>query len=592
MTRSRPLVLLAAALLGALACVQPAVAADAGQVVRDTPGVVAHWPLDERAGTVVTDALGGLTGTITGTPVLGAPTARSDDHGSAIGLSATSATALGSSLSLAGDASLEAWVLVQPGTTGTRYAVSKGNASSGLHLMLDGSRRVLFRVGTGSGATTATGPALATGTWHQIVGTLAGRAAAVYVDGRSVASASLPAAPTASTRELYLGRYSGSASGYWQGRLDEVSLYGRALSATEVATHYAAVADATPPAVTLTSTPPRLGNGDGATIAFTATKSQSTFACRLDGGSWAPCDGSASYRGLAEGSHEVAVLATDRYGIAALAPATATWRVDRTPPETLMLASATADGLTRASFSSEAGASFECRTGSGAWSACATPASVPNGTSLAVRARDGAGNVDPSPATVASALSLGAGAQEYAGASASFVVSGARSSSGLQCRLDGGAWQPCPAPLTFTAMGYGDHELAVRDERLSQLSQAPSLAWRAALPTPRLIAARFPSILKFASRRAQRATKPARAPRLLFASNVDATATATLARRGRRVATWPLAIHRGSNTLVLPITRLRRLRPGRHTLVIHPSNAAGAGRALSVRFDVLRLRRG
>jgi hypothetical protein len=579
-------VLLVAALLG-VAGARPAVAADAAQVIRDAPGVLAYWPLDERAGSVVTDALGGSTGTLSGSPALGAPTARSDDHGSAIGLSGTTAAAFGTGLSLAGDVSIEAWVLAQPGTTGTRYAVSKGNASSGIHLMLDGSRRPLLRVGTGSGATTVTAPAIPAGTWHQLVGTLAGRAATVYVDGRPAASGTLPAAPAASTRELYLGRYSGSASGYWQGRLDEVSLYGRALGDAEVAEHYAAVADVTPPATRLTAVPPSPSNGDRATFAFAATKTETTFACRLDAGAWTACDGSVTYDRLADGEHQLAILATDRYGIAATAPTVATWRVDRTPPETLLLASATADGVTRASFASEAGASFECRTGSGAWSPCTSPASAPTGAALSVRARDGAGNVDPSPAT---ATALSAGPQEYAGASASFVVSGARSTAGLQCRLDGGAWQSCPTPLTFDAMSYGDHELAVRDASLAGLAQPPSLAWRVAMPAPRLIAARFPSILKFASRRAQRATRPLRAPRLLFASNVDATGTATLARRGHRIATWPVAIRRGSNTLVLPIARLRALRRGRHVLTIQAANAAGAGRPLSVRFDVVRLR--
>jgi Concanavalin A-like lectin/glucanases superfamily len=585
--RSTCLVLLAA-LPASLAAARPAVAVDASQVVRDTPGVLAYWPLDERAGSVVTDALDGSIGTLSGTPALGAPTARSDDRGSALGLSATSSAALGTGLALPGDVSIEAWALVQAGTTGTHYVVSKGNASSGLHLMVDGSRRPVFRIGTGSGSTTVTGTAMPTGTWRQLAATLSGRDADLYVDGRPVASATLPAAPAASTRELYFGRYSASASGYWQGRLDEVSLYGRALTAGEVAAHYAAVADTTPPAVAFTAAPSTLTNANAATVAFAATKSQSTFACRLDAGAWAACDGSTSYTGLAEGTHSVSVLATDRYGIAAPAPAVATWRVDRTPPETLMLASATSLGATRASFASEAGASFECRVGAGPWSACASPAAAPIGSALAVRARDAAGNVDPTPATVAAPSSA---AQEYTGAAASFVVSGARSTAGLQCRLDGGSWQGCPSPLTFAQLGYGDHELAVRDERLVGLAQAPSLTWRMALPAPRLIAARFPTILKFASRRAQRATSPSRAPRLLFASNVDARATATLTRRGRRVSSWPLIIRRGSNAMALPIERLRKLRPGRHTLTIQPSNAAGVGRALTVRFDVVLLRR-
>jgi hypothetical protein len=78
---------------------------------------------------------------------------------------------------------------------------------------------------------------------------------------------------------------------------------------------------------------------------------------------------------------------------------------------------------------------------------------------------------------------------------------------------------------------------------------------------------------------------------LLFLSNVDAKATATLTRRGRRVAAWPLSIHRRSNTMPFPVGQLRKLRPGRHMLTLRPANAAGGGRALTVRFDVVALRR-
>ncbi len=528
-------------ILAVLAFAQPASAS-----------VLASWPLDD-----------------------GGSTARSDDRGS----STASAADLGASPSLAGDFSIEVWVNAQAGAKGGRYAVSKGNTTSGAHLLLDGSNRAQFRVG----ATTLTAAAVPSGTWHQLVATLAGRGAKLYVDGRAAASATLPAAPATSTRDLYLGRYSASASGYWQGRLDELTLYDAALGDDEVAARYAAVADTTPPTVALQAAPAPVVSSSDATVAFAASKSQSTFACRLDGGAWSACDGSVTYRGLAEGAHQVTVQATDRYGIASRAAATASFTVDRTAPDTLMLASAPTG---RASFSSEPGAGFECRIGSGAWAACASPVSGAPGSTLAVRARDGAGNVDASPASVTFAAA--APERQYVSTQASFVVAGARATTGLECQVDRGAWGPCPAPLTLSGLGFGDHELAVRD---AHLAGAASLTWSVAVPAPRLISARFPSLLTFSSRRAQRQTKASRAPRLLFLSNVDAKATATLSHRGHRVAAWPVAIHRGSNTMAFPLAQLRKLRPGRHVIVLTPANAAGAGRPLTVRFDVVALRR-
>jgi hypothetical protein len=512
---------------------------------------VASWPLDD-----------------------GGPTARSDDHGS----STSTAADLGAGPSLAGDFSIEVWVNAQAGARGTRYAVSKGTTTAGAHLLLDGSNRAQARIGT----TTLTAAAMPSGTWHQLVVTLAGVDAKLYVDGQLAKSATLPGAPATSTRDLYLGRYSAAASGYWQGRLDELSFSDAALSDADVAARYAAIADTTPPTVALQAAPAPIVSASDATVAFSASKTQSTFACRLDAGTWAACAGAVSYGGLSEGAHVVAVQATDRYGIASRAAATTSFTVDRTPPDTLLLASAPAG---RASFSSEPAASFECRTGSGPWSACASPVAAAPGSVLAVRARDRAGNVDPSPASVTLPA---APAQQYASSQASFVVAGSQPASGLECQVDGGAWSPCPAPLTLTGVGFGDHELAVR---AAHLAGAASLSWSVATPLPRLISPSFPSLLTFASPRAQRQTKAARAPRLLFLSNVDARATATLTRRGRRVASWPLSIHRGSNTMPFPVGQLRKLRPGRHVLTLTPANAAGGGRALTVRFDVLALRR-
>jgi hypothetical protein len=115
------------------------------------------------------------------------------------------------------------------------------------------------------------------------------------------------------------------------------------------------------------------------------------------------------------------------------------------------------------------------------------------------------------------------------------------------------------------------------------------VSWTAPLPAPSLISARFPLLLTFASRRAQRRTKPARAPRLLYRANTDGAAAVVLRRKGRVVGQWTAPFHRGSNTMVFPIARLRRLATGRHVLTLQPRNATGAGAALTRRFDIVRL---
>jgi len=586
MTLARlPIALLAGlAVLAAIAL--PAARAD---TTRATPALLAHWSLDERVGPTLLDTVAGRAATLVGIPLLGAQTARSDDAGAGIMLLGSSAVALDGAPPFAADVTLEAWVNPRPGSTGTRYILSRGTATSGLHLGLDAANRLLLRVGTGSDATPTTGPVVPAGTWHHVVATVAGLDTALYLDGTRVAAGTLPALAAATTRTLYLGRYSAGASSYWRGGLDEVSLHDGALGTGAVAARYAAVADVTPPAVRVTAGPPALTARTDAALAFTATKSAVTFNCRLDDRAWQACGGSSSYTGLAEGDHAVSIVATDRYGIAA-APLTVGWRVDLTVPETLLVAARPAAGAATAevSFVSETAAGFECRLGGAPWAACTSPLAAPAGATVEVRARDAAGNLDPTPATAR--LAQQTGATPYGGATAAFVVAGHRAASGLRCRLDDGGWAPCPESLTFTDLPYGAHALAVRDAGLPTVTAAASVAWVAPLPAPSLIAARFPLLVTFASRRAQRRTKASRAPRLLYRANTDGVAAVVLRRGGRTVARWTTAFHRGSNTMAFPLARLRRLAVGRHVLTLEPRNAVGAGPALTRRFDVVRLR--
>jgi hypothetical protein len=557
---------------------------------RATPALLAHWSLDERAGPTLLDAVAGRIGTLLGSPLLGAQTARSDDGGAGITLLGTSAVALDGAPPFPADVTLEAWVNPRAGSGGTRYILSRGTATSGLHLGLDAANRLLLRVGTGSAATPTTGPVVPAGTWHHVVATVAGLDTALYLDGTRVAGGTLPAQAAATTRTLYLGRYSAGASSYWRGGLDEVSLHDGALDTGRVAARYGAVADVTPPAVRVTAGPPAQSARTDAALAFAATKSAVTFSCRLDERAWQACGGSASYTGLAEGDHAVSIVATDRYGIAAAAPLIVGWRVDLTVPETLLLAARPAPGAAagEVSFVSETAAGFECRLDGAPWAACTSPLVAPAGGTVAVRARDAAGNADPTPATAR--LAPQDGGTPYGGANASFVVAGHRSASALKCRLNDGGWAPCPESLTFTDLPYGAHALAVRDPGLPTVTGAASVAWTAPLPAPSLIAARFPLLVTFASRRAQRRTKASRVPRLLYRANTDGAAAVVLRRGRRTVARWTTAFHRGSNTMAFPLARLRRLAVGRHVLTLEPRNAVGAGPPLTRRFDVVRLR--
>src|SRR5206468_8180193 len=101
---------------------------------------------------------------------------------------------------------------------------------------------------------------------------------------------------------------------------------------------YASPADTTPPDTTITAAPPARSNSSTASFSFTATEAGSSFACQLDSGAFAPCVSPQSYSALADGSHSFQVRATDAAGNTDPTPASFTWTVDTTPPDTTITA--------------------------------------------------------------------------------------------------------------------------------------------------------------------------------------------------------------------------------------------------------------
>jgi hypothetical protein len=171
--------------------------------------------------------------------------------------------------------------------------------------------------------------------------------------------------------------------------------------------------DTTPPDTTIGSGPSGTTGSTTASLLFSSTEPGSTFECRLDGSTWAPCASPQDYSALADGSHTFEVRAADATGNVDLTPAARTWTVDTapppdtTPPDTTITAAPPASTqATAASFSfsaTEPGSSFECRLDGGAWAACSSPkehAGLAVGPhTFDVRGADVAGNVDETPAT-------------------------------------------------------------------------------------------------------------------------------------------------------------------------------------------------
>ena len=165
------------------------------------------------------------------------------------------------------------------------------------------------------------------------------------------------------------------------------------------------VVDRTPPDTAIRGA--REVTGRQARFTLVASESGVGFRCSLDGAPFAACSSPLVLSGLGAGTHTLRVLARDAAGNADATPAERRWRVDASPPGTLLVEhppSVTRSTSATFSFSAtESGATFQCRLDGRAFSPCPSRITYIGLTSgshvLAVRARDRAGNVDPTPVT-------------------------------------------------------------------------------------------------------------------------------------------------------------------------------------------------
>jgi hypothetical protein len=236
--------------------------------------------------------------------------------------------------------------------------------------------------------------------------------------------------------------------------------------------------DTTPPDTAISGGPAN-GGTTGPTVAFTFTSEPgTTFQCRVDSGSFSGCTSPFTITNLTDGSHTFSVRAVDAAGNVDASPASRTWTVDATPPETTITGGPPAGSTTGPgvsfTFSSEAGATFECRLHTGTFSPCTSPQSLTGLTTgvytFSVRAIDAVGNVDPTPATRSwtvdatppdtSILSGPTGV--ISATSVTFTFSSTETGSTFQCRLNTGSFVSCSSPYTITGLTDGAQTFEVR----------------------------------------------------------------------------------------------------------------------------------
>ncbi len=239
--------------------------------------------------------------------------------------------------------------------------------------------------------------------------------------------------------------------------------------------------DDTPPDTNITSGPSGPTNDSTPTFAFTSTEVGSTFECRVDSGTFASCTSPFTTTTLADGSHTFEVRAIDADDHTDPTPATQTFTVDTTPPDTTITSGptgTTADTTPTFAFTStEAGSTFECKIDAGAFIPCTTPfttSALSDGPhTIQVRATDAVGNVDATPAsraftvdttdTTAPDTSITAGPSGPTNDSTpTFSFTSTEAGSTFECQIDAGAFVACTTPFTTNALADGALTFQVR----------------------------------------------------------------------------------------------------------------------------------
>lgn len=210
----------------------------AGAVRADiTSNLVAHWKLDETSGTSAADSAGSYTGTYVNSPTLNQTGAFGSSKAVTFA-SASSQKVTATNPITTYPFSLAVWV--KPTDTSSQTEIMELKTTLGhvrIEQRIDGSLRILRYDGTVNDFTLSKSGVFAAGTWSHVTLTCnSASETTAYVNGGSPVSVSVSVAYTSQTGVTLAGSVAGF---YFNGTLDDVRIYSRALSAADVAELYA-----------------------------------------------------------------------------------------------------------------------------------------------------------------------------------------------------------------------------------------------------------------------------------------------------------------------------------------------------------------
>ena len=205
-----------------------------------SPGPVADWQLNELSGPTAFDSAGGYNGAYVNSPTLGR-TGAEYDTGTSVQFNGTSQdVGIGNpaALNFAGRITISAWI--KPMTTsGVQEIIEHGDqsVSNSAYVSLclaGGSYEIVSSNGGSTYSATSAIPSTDLDTWVHLAGVYNGTTWTLYRDGVQAAQTASPVGAVTVSGNWSIAASGPGASQFFQGEIQDVSIYARALSATEV----------------------------------------------------------------------------------------------------------------------------------------------------------------------------------------------------------------------------------------------------------------------------------------------------------------------------------------------------------------------
>ncbi len=207
------------------------------------PSLIGYWPMDEGTGTVAYDVSGnGNNGTLSRTATGTLPTWVGGKFGSSVQLNGSNNWIdCGNApiFDLTSQVTLAAWVYpARAAATGHECYITKGDLTYTLKEASTSGNVEMNIYNAGWHTATLTGRTAAdNNTWYHLAGTFDGSNIKLYLNGAVAATTAWSGTIATSTTNVCIGRDGAPSAGqrYYSGRIDDVRIYNRALTETEVA---------------------------------------------------------------------------------------------------------------------------------------------------------------------------------------------------------------------------------------------------------------------------------------------------------------------------------------------------------------------